>query len=532
MSQESSNADRVATESPEGSVDATALAADLRTLVQRIEAIHPDPYQGYDGRVSLHAALESTIQQLPETLTEEQCYRRAAELVAGLEDAHSRVAPPEATESNDRRLPISLRVVGQQLYVDAVYDDSLTDLLGTRLLAVEGEPLDRIAERYTSLRGAENEYFTRLVLGEKIQAGEWLNRLLGGDQTDEELTLRVCTGEGTERERTLSFVSADSEPVVETGQSITPPTGTGPRYRLYEDGQIAVFDPGNLSQYREVVQAARARDTNRADSLARDAYRAHYDGPVPDDIDDMIDQLPSMVETLIDLVTEMERAETETLILDLRDNSGGDSRFLQYLGYVLYGWERLVETYDWGVAIKRRTEPHREAYGVPDGEQPQATFADNPASYDFSQEFRARELSTAERADAQRMLLGTGRFAEELADEAHENYYEPEQVIVTTTAGTMSSAFAGAALLSEFGADVVGVPSGQAPQSFGEAVSVELPNTGLEVDIAGSLFRWTPEPTGSVLPMTHRLTPDRFENQYDCAGDAILQLAFDHADAE
>lgn len=504
--------------------NATDVALDLRTLVQHIENIHPDPYRGYDGRLALHAALESTIRELPDSLTREEAYRRAAELVAGLDDAHSRVAPPEAaTDAGDEQLPVSLRVVGGELYVGAVHDTALSGLLGARVLAVDGNPIERLLDRYIQLRGCENDYFARLAVGEKLGACDWLGRLLA--DPGDSVSLRVRARDGTERTETLRPVPADSSPV-QPLDSTRDETDRGPRYRLCDGGRTAVFVPGNLAHYREAVQHALSQDAGRAEAAAREAYAAHHDGPVPDDSDDLVTALPSMVETVVDLVTAMADAETETLVVDLRDNSGGDSRFLWYLCYVLYGWERLVETYDWGLAVKRRSEAHREAYGVPD--QP-GTHEDNPASYDFSQAFQAETLDTERRIEIHQARLAHGRFAEELADQRHERYYEPPEVVVATTAGTMSSAFAGAALLSQFGADVVGVPSGQAPHSFGEAVTVELPNTGLAVDIAGAQFRWTPTDEGAVLPMARQLTPTLFEQRYDCAGDAVLQLAVDHA---
>lgn len=510
---------------PVDTFDAADVAADLRSLVQRIEAIHPDPYRGYDGRVALHTALESTIRDLPDALTTEQCYRRVAELVAGLEDAHSRVAPPETTsESSDDQYPISFRVVGDHLYVDAVHDTSLEGLLGARLLAVEGDSLDSLLDRYTRLRGCENDSFARLAVGEKLAAGEWLGRLLG-DDPGESLTLRLRDRDGTEREQSLRPVGPDSTSVdsIDTSLEVA---GTGPRYRLRDDGQTAVFVPGNLSHYREAIQYARSQDAGRAEAAACEAYTAHHEGPVPDDAADLVASLPSMVETVIDLVTEMAEAATETLVVDLRDNSGGDSRYLWYLCYALYGWERLAETYDWGLAVKRRSPAHRERYGVP---EKHSTHEDNPADYDFSQAFQAQALDAERRIETQKRRLADGRFADELAEGRHEGYYEPPQVVVATTAGTMSSAFAGAALLSQFGADVVGVPPGQAPHSFGEAVTVDLSNTGLSVDIAGALFRWTPTAEGPVLPMDRELTPEVFEGRYDCAGDAVLRLAVDQA---
>lgn len=507
--------------------DAAAQAEDLRTLVEHIEALHPEPYRGYDGRLSLHAALEEAVRTLPDSAPSEQVYRQAAPLIAGLEDAHSRLEPPDREEP-DGQLPLSLRVVGDAIYIDGIYDESVTDLLGGELLAVAGEPIEAVVDRLTTFRGYENQYFARLLAANRIADYEWFDRLLNRPTAPEAPTIQVRTPD-SKCQRQLSSVPADAPCVSELDWRVDRPEGTGPRYTLLDGGDTALFVPGNLTAYREVLQAAGERDAGYAESVADRAYQAHFGEEPPADLETAVAELPSMVEAVIDLVKEMNTANTEALIVDVRDNPGGDSRFVQYLGYALYGLDTLVEHSDWGVTLKRRTPAHRERYGVPDGARDEyATFEANPASYDFGPRFRTAEQSNEERRQQMEAQLAQGIFSDELENRAHEAYYEPRQVTVVTTAGTMSSAFGGAALLSELGADIVGVPPGQAPISFGEAIEVDLPNTGLTADIAGSAFQWVQDPEGNVLPMTRTLTPDLFENRYDRAGDAALRLALDH----
>ncbi len=506
-----------------------ALAEDLRTVLERIEEIHADPYHGYDGRVDLHHTVETAVRDLPQTATRESFYRHAAPILAGLDDAHSRLVPPERS-GEAGRLPLSFRVVGDGLYVDGVSKASLTDLVGGRVTRVEGQSIDELADRGASLRGAENRYWALRHLARSLGEYDAVDRLLGAAQSPQSLTVAIEGIDETVSRRSVAPVGGDREPIAGLETTVELPDGTGPRYRLYEGGDAAVFVPGDLTGYREAVEAACARDRTGAERIARDAYRRHVGDDPPEELDAVIGALPSMTETMTELVRTMSEAATEALIVDLRDNPGGDSRFVQQLCYFLYGIDEIVETADWGVAVKRRTEAHRAEYGVPDGiRDGYATFADNPADYDFGTVFRRAEADP-EAAIAQfEGRLGGGAFGEELGAQTHEQYYAPERVVVVTSEATMSSAFAGAALLSEFGAEVVGVPSGQAPVSFGEAVETALPNTGLTVELSGAMFRWVPDPAGPVLSVDRELTPELFESRYDRAGDAGLRLAFDHA---
>jgi len=505
------------------------VAADLRELLRKVEAIHPEPYHGYDGRVDLHATVEQAVATLPEEPSLEQSYRTAAELVAGLDDAHSRVAPPDTDDEGPERLPIGLRVVGDSLFVNAVDDESLAALLGAELLTVEGVSIEAIASRCTTLRGAENRYFARVLAGNRIEDPRWYDRLLDVSKTPSSVTLTVRQPDGSAETCSVQPVCSDS-PAQRLSTGDLGPSGTGPRFDTVDDGRTVVFVPGNLGLYREVVQAARERNPDRAAQIAAQASQYHFGEAPPDSDEEAVEAIPSMVETVIEMVETMRAADTDSLVVDLSGNTGGDSRFVQYLCYAIYGWERLVDAHDWPVTAKRRTQPHREEYGVPErANDGYATHEENPAAYDFGDRFRTRAQTVQERVATYREELGVGPFLPELETEEHERYYTPDTVVVVTDATTLSSAFGGAALLAELGADVVGVPPGQAPLSFGEAVEVTLSNTGLQVDISGAMFRWTRDPSGPVLPMDRELTPELFVDRYDRAGDAPLRLGIDHA---
>ncbi len=514
---------------PNATADRDALAEDLRTMLSLVESIHAEPYHGYDGRIALHRAFESAVRELPRTENVEAFYRRAAPLIAGLDDTHSKLVPPDR-QTDDRRLPLSFRVVGSSLYVKELYEESLADLLGGRLRSVAGEPVDAMADRGASLRGAENRYAAVRHLGRSLAEYDAIDRLLGETTAPAAPTITVEAPDGTERTRSVDPIPTDRTPVRTLDSTVASPSGSGPRYRLYENGEGAMFIPGDLTGYREVIEGARDRGAAYAESIARDAYEQHVGEDPPTDLDELTAALPSMVETLTALVRAMADAGTEALVVDLRDNPGGDSRFLQQLGYVLFGVDTVVEATDWAIAVKRRTEAHRDEYGVPEtARDAHGTFEDNPADYDFRSVFRLAEADHDTRVEEFEANFGVGTFDAELDTREHEKYYTPDRIVVVTSAATMSSAFAGAALLSELGVDVVGVPSGQAPVSFGEAIDRTLPNTGLTVELSGSMYRWVPDPSGTVLSMDRELTPEHFEERYDRANDAALRLAFEHA---
>ena len=499
--------------------DRAELASDLRELVRYVETLHVDPYLGYDGRTALHARAERLLRDLPERATAAEFYRLAAPLVAGLDDAHSLLRPPE--DAGDARLPLSLRVVGTDLYVESVADDALTGLVGGRLRAVAGESTATLVERNQSLRGAENRYGTALLAAGAIERVDSLARLLDRDTVPESVSVAVEV-DGERRSATVTPVTGQPEAVARLSRTMAHPEGSGPRFRLYEDGRAAVFDPGNLSDYRESLEAKLAAGAEVAADQAERAYRRQVGGEPPAGVEATVAALPAMTETLSALGEAMAAAGTETLFVDLRDNPGGDSQFVFHLAALLGGWEAVSRAAEGVSVVKRRSEPFRERYG--EGE---TAAGENRANYDFSAAVGS-ETGEGPPPMVQQLLARSETGLSFVQRHGDGNRDTPERVVAVVSAGTMSSAFACGAQLTVLGADLVGVPPGQAPRSFGEHVEQTLSNTGLRVRLAGSLYEWVSDPDGPVLEPDRKLTPERFAG-YDRAGDAGLRLAFDHA---
>ena len=82
--------------------------------------------------------------------------------------------------------------------------------------------------------------------------------------------------------------------------------------------------------------------------------------------------------------------------------------------------------------------------------------------------------------------------------------YQPKQIFVITDPGTFSAAFHYAFYLHKMGATLVGVPSGQAPNTFMEVTPFTLPCSGLSASISNTLQQFFPKDS----PLAKELIPD------------------------
>lgn len=91
---------------------------------------------------------------------------------------------------------------------------------------------------------------------------------------------------------------------------------------------------------------------------------------------------------------------------------------------------------------------------------------------------------------------------------SHEAAYQSEQIVIAISVSTLSSTFAGVAQLTSLGAESLAILSAQASVSFDKLIEKTLPNTGLSVRIAGTLFHWIPDPGMNILQLNRKLTSD------------------------
>ena len=102
------------------------------------------------------------------------------------------------------------------------------------------------------------------------------------------------------------------------------------------------------------------------------------------------------------------------------------------------------------------------------------------------------------------LLFCISRFRELLKQNWSEPIYTPKEIYVVTDVQTFSAAFHTAYMQWKMGAKVVGVPSGQAPNTYMEVTRFKLPNTGLECSVSNSLQSCFP----TDHPMAKTFTPD------------------------
>jgi hypothetical protein len=509
------------------------LIEDVRHLASTIEAAHPDPYSGGGGMIAFHRRLQETIRSIPpDGMTHPQFYRHLLPFVASVRDGHTTLRAPRDAGGTEWVLPFDFMVLDSSLYVSRIFAAGHDELLAARLTGIEGVPFEELANRQEALRGYENDYSNLSNLRRNLLTLGGLKSLLPEFERTDSIRLSFASADGREKEVSLELPSSLSgEYVADLPSSLElPPTRTGePAYGFVDDEKgTALLRIDNMISYREAFEWFRHRGYG-VDSWARSIYQRYNDAEAPTDLDSVIAGIPAAVATFTELVKEMKAAGTTTLLIDLRRNGGGNSLLTEILLYFLFGRERSRDAQD-GYSISRYSDLYFESYTENSLEKinGEREWPLRIGDYDFSSEERYLSESARDAGSEEDYVESVPTFARELSTRAHEAYYRPSNIAVLVSARTYSSAFDLAAAFSKLGTPLVGVPSGQAGNSFGDVLSFSLPNSGLTAGVSYKRFVLFPEdPDGvAVLEVDLPLTYERWA-QYGFDRHATVMLAID-----
>ena len=181
----------------------------------------------------------------------------------------------------------------------------------------------------------------------------------------------------------------------------------------------------------------------------------------------------------------MKKEASSTLIIDLRNNSGGWTPIVLPTLYQLFGNHFLQTDMDiefyriisplYMQKLQTNLQDFNQAYGT------DYAYGD----YTFSTDEADTTNIEQRRTDFIENCMSS--VPEELRKQQGKALYTPEHIYVITNERTFSAAFHYTFYLWKMGATLVGIPSGQAPNTYMEQTLFRLPYTGMQGSISNSI---------------------------------------------
>jgi hypothetical protein len=507
------------------------LIEDARQLADILENTHPDPYIRGGGKIAFHRRLHQLLNAIPEEgMTREEFVSLLRPFIAAVGDGHTNIWDAYVVNKGaPGGVPLLFDVVEESLYVAGVPHEEHRDLLGALLVSVEGVPLAELCERQERLEGTENQYHTlQLLARESLWYRPFMEDLLPEweDSSRVSVELQLHSREIQQIEFDLPvYMTMASQRTPETQVNLPTTARSGFRFEFLDaERKSAYLRVDHMMYYREAYEiwalAGSRPTTEKERSL-----------------------IPSATETFRDLVVEMKEAGTETLIIDLRDNDGGHSLMSDILLYFLYGKDDFIaiKTYTpvaGGGEIRRYSSlyfencPNMSIEDINEGRAVPLIEGDYNFDDDFTDdEGKVRSLFQGSEIPAflDRWINRSPTFYTEFQSGAYAGYYRPERILVLVTPRTFSSGFTMARHLYLAGATLVGTPSAQASNCFGELIWWVLKHTRIEGAVSSSYYNQFPNDPelGRVLPVHYLLTYEILASyDYDPNAEYLYTLEY------
>lgn len=495
------------------------LVSDTRELIKILEESHPDPYLNFGGKIAFHRSFQEILFSIPENgMPVEEYYGMILPFVAKIGDMHTGLISVAKLEHNEPGLPLQLKIVGQDLVVTGVKSDEFRELLGSRLLSVCGLSVDELRKRQTRLRGIENIYGELVFLSISLKTASGIKRLIPEWDVLDIMKTEFRLPSGKTTELNIQSVPAKTEIQFFVPSKLVKPSTAKSDvvYGFLDDNkQNALLIISNMERYREACEAWFSDGMQEAAELTAIAYKHFNNTEPPSDRESLLEGVPSATEIFISMIDEMKKYQTKNLIVDLRDNTGGNSLMKEILIYFLFGKNGLMST-NQGYQIKKYSNLYFRQYAADSLSliNKHRSIVLTKDDYDFSQEKRFEE-NNYDFSRIEDMLKVCSSFWSVYETGKYDlPSITLKNIIVLCSPLTTSSGFNLLTDLYAKGAKILGTASAQPGNNYGDILFFELENSRLKGYVSFKQNITFPDDPvkGKCLMPDYPLTYKKFES--------------------
>ncbi len=272
-------------------IEPDKLVVDFRLARQALEEGHSGIYR-YTAKEELDGLFDRAEKSLIRPMNAVEFYRILAPVVAAIKCGHTGVGLPEemqkAYSTKALLLPLQIRVLAGKVYILRDFSDGATTLAGREIRSINGIPAAKIVETMLATTPGDGDSQTCRI--SRMSGWTLARRLpaLLGVQSPYEVTVWDAK---ENREATVHLEGKELPRLQEAARAKFPQdqrAETAGEFKLKDEGKIAVMKINGFGGFV---------DTARKKSL-REFYRESFEA--------------------------MNESGTKSLILDLRDNGGGE----------------------------------------------------------------------------------------------------------------------------------------------------------------------------------------------------------------
>ena len=490
-----------------------SIVADFNEFIRLLEETHPDPYTNYGGKPFFRLeAMDTRLGLIEDSVTStDELASRIRKFLIPLEDGHTNIDMGFSSFFEEREpemgAPIDFQPIGDGVVIRSITTE-YKDLIGSRLIAIEGIPLKEICASLAEFHNAENEIGR--INNFCFISGLSPNGLRKAipDMRQDSITFLIQTLEGKKMDLILPLIERYGNSIEYSSTKKTEPFPSQHNlsYLFVDDKKNTMYFRSSQIMARDALEFMN-NNGMELDQYLKRTYSIFNNDEMPNDVNEALAKIPSFSDEFGKMLQEMKKNKSKNLIIDLRGNGGGYTPITIPTLYQMWGDKYLKESPKFGITFIRLISPlYLQKMNISmekfNAEASKMGFMLGDY-FETSDDENAPEEITDEVRD---MMIGQMMCSvnDQLKAQHGKPVYTPEQVYVLINPNTYSAAFRYAFYLWKMGAKIVGLPSKQAPNTYMEQTPFELPRTKLKGSISNSLQLFLPKDD----PNAKQLTPD------------------------
>lgn len=460
--------------------------SDFKYFIQLLENTHPDPYTAYGGRVFFYKRVFELEKSLTKDgYTSKEFADTINAFLTPLCDVHTNIQKQNKINGDNRWIPLQLGLATDGLYVNNLLPDQKS-LKGSQLISIENIPISKIVEKTSCIYQGENLYGYLGIIKNNIWDINYLKMIL--PEINDQVTFQIKTVDGIQKDLIVPVLPDSSKLKITRN---TKWDGLKDEIFMYyqfidKENKIMYFNLGTIMDREafKVMKESIATDItiNQLDRF----YKSRMTISKPDDINDAIAAIPSLSETFSEMLKEMKSNNSTTLIINLKNNSGGWLPTTFPTLYFLFGDKYL--TMDFNIVNYRRLSA---LYMQKNNMTIDEFNASNNTKYELGDYYFEEILNkSSNNGNIRDQRIRELKFYCDtvlINNLQNKPLYSPQQIFVLTNEVTASAATSYSYYLWKLGAKLVGIPSCQALNTFIEYTPFELPLTKLKGSISNSM---------------------------------------------
>lgn len=505
---------------------------DVKAYIQLLEETHPDPYTRFGGI----PYFKIKAQLLEESLPADGCSvgelrRMLSAFSSQLRDGHTNI---RGGVESSRQVTVGCRLslASDAIFIRQVAEGYDQRLVGSKLVAVEGKPVDELLELAATFIACENESDRRYTLATTFLGSYEYVKLLF-PAMDSSLTYTLVTPQGDTVERafewkdTGSLVWKDEQPKREGGLF---------SYRFLDKDKKVAYFPFEAIFSQEAVEML--GDTPSTKGIISRITKHYYPELVEKyGEEEAIKRIPYLSEVFREALEAMKANHSEYLVIDLRRNDGGMTPIVKPMLYLLYG-DRAFALAKGGGSVRKLSPLYLKKWNVTIDEFNSRNGTDfkvgdywvyyEPELNAEEVEQKGKEARLEYLSDPEKTKEGWLRFIQDLDGKP---IYSPK-VVVLTSAYTFSAAYHLLYYIAKIDPDAltVGIAPSQAGNTPMEVTPFTLANSKLEGSISNYYQIMFPadDPRAEQFDPTYPMTWEKYKQYgFSIAKDAPLLYVMD-----